>query len=76
MVRAVDGIIHLAGVNRPEHESEFKVGNADLTEALASAVAEVAKQDKRNIPLVYSSSIQAERDNAYGQSKKQQSNSR
>jgi len=70
LVRAVDGIIHLAGVNRPEHESEFKVGNADLTEALASAVTEVAKQEKRNIPLVYSSSIQAERDNAYGQSKK------
>ena len=29
-----DFIFHLAGVNRPKNESEFKVGNTDLTEKI------------------------------------------
>lgn len=70
LVSDVDGIIHLAGINRPQHDDEFKQGNADLTQALAAAVFNVVQSQKRFIPIIYSSSIQAERDNPYGQSKK------
>src|SRR5690554_4144027 len=70
LVKDVDGVIHLAGINRPQHEQEFQQGNADLTQALADAVLDVVQSQQRFIPIVYSSSIQAERDNPYGQSKK------
>jgi UDP-2-acetamido-2,6-beta-L-arabino-hexul-4-ose reductase len=61
-----DFVFHLAGVNRPQHEAEFAEGNSDLTRALCSAV----RQGARRVPIVYASSIQAERDNAYGISKR------
>lgn len=64
-VRAADFIFHLAGVNRPQTESEFTEGNADLTRALCDAV----QSSGRSIPILYTSSIQAERANAYGVSK-------
>lgn len=70
LVKDVDGVIHLAGINRPLHEQEFQQGNADLTKALADAVLDVVQSQQRFIPIVYSSSIQAERENPYGQSKK------
>lgn len=66
LVSKVDFIFHLAGVNRPQNVEEFKVGNADLTETLCTAVAAVG----RNIPVLYTSSIQAELCNAYGESKR------
>ncbi len=64
-VAAADFIFHLAGVNRPQSETEFAVGNTDLTEALCAAVQACG----RAVPVVYTSSIQAERSNAYGTSK-------
>lgn len=60
-----DFIFHLAGVNRPKDPTEFTQGNADLTEVLCQSI----RKTKRNIPVVYTSSIQAELDNAYGKSK-------
>jgi UDP-2-acetamido-2,6-beta-L-arabino-hexul-4-ose reductase len=63
----VDFIFHLAGVNRPEHVEEFKVGNADLTQALCSAI----KSSGRKVSVLYTSSIQAEFGNAYGDSKRE-----
>lgn len=65
LVEKVDFIFHLAGVNRPKDDTEFFSGNSDLTEALCQAV----KLTGRNIPIVLTSSIQAERPNAYGKSK-------
>ncbi len=65
VVDSVDFIFHLAGVNRPQNESEFVQGNADLTELICSAI----RQTGRNIPIVLSSSTQAELANAYGRSK-------
>jgi UDP-2-acetamido-2,6-beta-L-arabino-hexul-4-ose reductase len=65
LVGLADAVIHLAGVNRPINVSEFEVGNADLTAHLCAAIA----ASKRMIPLVLTSSIQAESQNAYGQSK-------
>lgn len=61
-----DFIFHLAGVNRPTDPAEFAVGNAELTEVLCNLIA----QNGREIPVVYASSIQAERDNPYGTSKR------
>lgn len=67
MVSAADMIFHLAGVNRPQDPAEFYHGNTDLTKRLC---AELYRSGKK-IPVVYSSSIQAEADNPYGASKRQ-----
>lgn len=70
---AIDGadfIFHLAGVNRPENPGEFASGNTDLTRVLGDRVASVAQHTGKRIPVVYTSSIQATIDNAYGQSKR------
>lgn len=62
----VDFVFHLAGVNRPEDPGEFTAGNKELTERLCDAI----RADGRQIPVIYTSSIQAEVDNPYGASKK------
>lgn len=67
MLAGVDFIFHLAGVNRPQVPAEFTEGNASLSQALADAVLVTGCK----APILYSSSIQAELDNPYGQSKKQ-----
>ena len=59
-------IVHLAGVNRPKNEVEFTEGNTDLT----IKIAEILDDIQLKIPVIYSSSIQAELDNPYGSSKK------
>ncbi|WP_339540305.1 UDP-2-acetamido-2,6-beta-L-arabino-hexul-4-ose reductase [Pseudomonas sp. RA_5y_Pfl1_P24] len=60
-----DFVFHLAGVNRPQSPEEFKVGNTDLTFALCQAI----EASGRHIPVLYTSSTQADRDNPYGVSK-------
>lgn len=65
LVTEVDFVFHLAGVNRPQSPEEFKVGNTDLTFALCEAI----KASGKPIPVIYTSSIQADRDNPYGLSK-------
>lgn len=66
LLEGVDWVFHLAGINRPQDPAEFVTGNANLTQALCDAV----KETGRKIPVVYTSSIQAERDNDYGTSKR------
>lgn len=66
MVGGVDFIFHLAGVNRPQDPADFKLGNTDLTQLLCKAVIASGK----SIPIVYTSSIQAELENPYGLSKR------
>ncbi|MEZ8144285.1 capsular biosynthesis protein [Enterovibrio norvegicus FF-454] len=61
-----DFVYHLAGINRPKDECEFHLGNADLT----SFITQELKARGKKIPLVISSSTQAEIDNAYGISKR------
>ncbi len=61
-----DFVYHFAGVNRPQNPEEFKTGNADST---ASLVA-ILEKAGRKVPILLTSSIQAERDNPYGVSKK------
>lgn len=70
LVAGVDFVFHLAGVNRPQDPAEFIAGNVDLTEALCAAVGAAAQATGKKIPVVYTSSIQAERDNDYGASKR------
>jgi len=61
----VDFVFHLAGVNRPKDVSEFIEGNTGLTEWLCDLI----RASGRKIPVLYTSSIQAETDNPYGLSK-------
>ncbi|MBE4855464.1 NAD-dependent epimerase/dehydratase family protein [Enterobacter cloacae complex sp. P40RS] len=58
-------VYHLAGINRPKNVEEFAEGNSNLTQQIVDSL--LAKH--KSIPIMISSSIQAELDNAYGQSK-------
>lgn len=61
-----DFIYHLAGVNRPKEINEFREGNVGLTEKLI----EFLNIQNKSVPIVLSSSVQAELDNPYGNSKR------
>lgn len=65
LIAKADFIFHLAGINRPKEESEFDQGNRELTEVIINEV----RNTKRKIPIILSSSTQAELDNPYGKSK-------
>ena len=65
-VAQADAVIHLAGVNRPQDPAEFAAGNADFTARLCQALLATG----RPIPVAFASSIQADRDNPYGLSKR------
>jgi len=66
LLKNVDFVFHLAGINRPQDPQEFATGNKELTESLCSAIAEAG----RSIPVIYTSSTQVNRDNPYGLSKR------
>lgn len=61
-----DFIFHLAGVNRSDNDSKFMDGNYGFTSELLSFL----KKYNNKSPILISSSIQAELDNPYGNSKK------
>jgi UDP-2-acetamido-2,6-beta-L-arabino-hexul-4-ose reductase len=61
-----DFVYHLAGVNRPDYEDEFMEGNYGLTSKLLGLL----KKHNNKAPVLITSSIQAENDNPYGNSKK------
>lgn len=64
LVNKADFVFHLAGVNRPKDEDEFKAGNQDLTEQILKLAA------PKKLPILITSSIQATLDNPYGKSKR------
>lgn len=64
-ILSADWIVHLAGINRPLNESEFIEGNVTLTEKITQTL----REEHKLTPIILSSSIQADRDNAYGKSK-------
>ncbi len=70
LLQGVEFIFHLAGINRPQDPKEFVLENTSLTMALCDAVANIANNTGKRIPVVYSSSIQAKADNPYGRSKR------
>jgi UDP-2-acetamido-2,6-beta-L-arabino-hexul-4-ose reductase len=61
-----DFIFHLAGVNRPQNESEYLEGNYKFTSELLFLL----KKHNNKSPILFSSSTQAKLDNSYGRSKK------
>lgn len=61
-----DFVFHLAGVNRPKDSSEYESGNAGLTQRLV----DLLKEQRRKVPVLISSSVQAAMDNPYGISKR------
>ena len=69
--RGAGVVFHLAGVNRPEHETEFETGNVGSLGALFAALDQAAAEDRGAVrPLiVLSSSTQAYHDGPYGRSK-------
>lgn len=61
-----DFVFNLAGVNRPKDPDEFMKGNFGF----ASTLLDTLKKYKNTCPVMISSSIQAELDNPYGESKR------
>jgi UDP-2-acetamido-2,6-beta-L-arabino-hexul-4-ose reductase len=66
MVKEVDFVFHLAGVNRPQATEDFTTVNRDLTQVLCEAI----KVNNKKTPLLFTSSTQAVLSNPYGLSKK------
>lgn len=65
-IKECDFIFHLAGVNRPKNEEEFIEGNYNLTKNIIDLLI----KHNKSIPVLMTSSIQAEnQDNLYGKSK-------
>ena len=64
--KEADFVFHLAGVNRPKEQSEFMEGNFGFTSDLLNSL----KKHNNTCPVMISSSIQAELENPYGESKK------
>jgi UDP-2-acetamido-2,6-beta-L-arabino-hexul-4-ose reductase len=64
--READFVFHLAGINRPNHHSEYMEGNLEFTNTLINTI----NRYNNNCPIMISSSVQAELNNLYGISKK------
>lgn len=64
--KTCDFVFHLAGVNRPKSNEEYMPGNLGIT----SELLECLKRNNNKAPVLITSSIQAEIDNPYGNSKR------
>lgn len=64
--RDCEFVYHLAGVNRSERAEDFMEGNFGLLRELVERM----NRSGNNAPLLFASSIQAERENPYGNSKR------
>ncbi len=69
LVSDADAVVHLAGENRPNDEAAFSQVNAGLTSLICDVIQQKYAATGRHVPLVLSSSTQAEKDNPYGRSK-------
>jgi len=78
-----DFIFHLAGVNRPERVEEYLEGNLGETSRMLTMLQnryakvgvrkkqeEISQTERKKVPIVFTSSIQAKQDNPYGRSKR------
>lgn len=65
-LRRADAVVHLAGENRPSEPAAFDVANIGLTQRLCDILQSLGKR----IPILFTSSVQAEQDNPYGRSKR------
>lgn len=64
--RTADFVFNLAGVNRPKDPAEYMAGNFGF----ASTLLDTLKKYGNTCPVMIASSIQAEQDNPYGESKR------
>ncbi len=64
-IEQADTIVHLAGENRPSAVEDFNSGNVALT----NEICEIAARMGKAIPIIFTSSTQAQQDNPYGESK-------
>ena len=60
----VDTVIHVAGVNRGASDKEVEQGNVALAERLSDALGD------QPVHVVYTNSVQCDRDNGYGRGKR------
>lgn len=65
LLQESDFIFHLAGVNRPDNLDDYYKGNVDLTQVLV----DILKKIDRNVPILFSSSIQVGNGSDYAKSK-------
>lgn len=68
--RQADFVYHLAGVNRPKNEADFQAGNTGFT----NIILNLLEKHKNTVPVMISSSTQADLDNPYGKSKNDSEN--
>lgn len=61
----VDGVVHIAGVNRSNSDDEVEQGNIRAATALATALTRTS----RTLPIAYANSIQSDGDTLYGRGK-------
>ncbi|WP_062199848.1 polysaccharide biosynthesis C-terminal domain-containing protein [Massilibacterium senegalense] len=59
-------VFHLAGINRPRDKKEFMEGNYEFTLKLLNLL----KKHNNPSPVLFTSSIQAQKNNPYGESKR------
>lgn len=64
-LKEADFLVHLAGVNRPLDNNEFDEVNFGLTKTIIS----ILEEQKKDIPIIFSSSTQVLDNNPYGKSK-------
>lgn len=69
LLKGVEFVFHLAGVNRSADMAEFESGNHALTRSVCDAVALECRASERKIPVLVAGSIQAGTNSAYGKSK-------
>lgn len=65
-LKNVDGVIHIAGINRAASDEEVEQGNINLALRLSEALAVV----ERPVDVAFANSVQAQHSNPYGRGKK------
>lgn len=65
LIKRCNFIVHLAGENRPKNDNDYELVNVGLTKLICDEIRKLNK----NIPLIFSSSTQANTENLYGISK-------
>jgi UDP-2-acetamido-2,6-beta-L-arabino-hexul-4-ose reductase len=69
-VNKADVIYHLAGSNREKNDKNFHKNNVDLTKKLYDAM----EHKRKNVKIIYASTIHFNKDNIYGKTKKKSEN--
>lgn len=70
LLKDVDFVFHLAGINRPQDVKEFISGNVNFTSELCSAIAKEVEHSGRKIQVIFSSSSQVSGNSPYSESKR------